>query len=220
MADEVKRPQASYIDNFFETNDPRRARDLILTDNESMSSDQRWEAETAYLQDRIGDDLQLRSEDVVLDYGCGIGRLSKAIIEKYGCMVVGVDISSSMRKMALEYVNSPNFSVESPESFDAWVKSGKKVDKAYAVWVIQHVLDPYLEMKRITSSLKKGGLLFFLNAPGRCVPSNLGWANDGVDVFKILSEQGYRETKSYLLPIYPKDENPKTHPSCKTYVLG
>jgi cyclopropane fatty-acyl-phospholipid synthase-like methyltransferase len=219
MVDERLRVNARYKPEVFETGDVGSAKNVILTSNYTMNSAQRWEVETPYLQERLGEDLQLCPEDVVLDYGCGIGRLAKVIIEKYGCAVVGVDISTSMRTMALEYVNSPRFSVESPESFDNWIASGRRVDKGYAVWVIQHVLNPSLEIGRITSSLKKGGLFFLLNAPSRCVPSNLGWANDGVDIFRILVDRGFLEAKSYLLPIYPKDENPATHPSCKTYVL-
>ena len=40
------------------------------------------------------DQLKLTSDSWVLDYGCGVGRLAKVMIEHYGCRVVGVDISS------------------------------------------------------------------------------------------------------------------------------
>jgi cyclopropane fatty-acyl-phospholipid synthase-like methyltransferase len=56
---------------------------------------------------------------VVLDYGCGIGRLAKAMIDASGCSVVGLDTSPEMRKLADDYVGSDRFIAVSPSQFDA-----------------------------------------------------------------------------------------------------
>ena len=36
----------------------------------------------------------------ILDVGCGDGKISKAIIEKFNCKVIGVDISKQARELA------------------------------------------------------------------------------------------------------------------------
>ena len=79
----------------------------------------------------------------MLDFGCGIGRLSKALVEKYDCHVLGVDISPDMRRMAQDYVGSDRFSVISYEMFCALAETGSlQTDCAIAVYVLQHVYDP------------------------------------------------------------------------------
>ena len=52
---------------------------------------------------------QLGPNDVVLDYGCGIGRMAKELILRHNCRVIGVDISPNMRALSVQYVNSDNF---------------------------------------------------------------------------------------------------------------
>ena len=54
--------------------------------------------------------LAPNSDMVVLDYGCGVGRLAKAMIEAKGCAVIGLDISARMRTLAQDYVASDRLS--------------------------------------------------------------------------------------------------------------
>lgn len=208
---------ANYLPNFFECNDLGRAKELILTSNNSMSTDERWEKETPYISEKIGLECGLTDRSLVLDYGCGIGRIAKAVIQRYGCRVIGVDISASMRSMALEYVGSGQFSVFSPEDFDVLLKSGMKVDHSYAVWVLQHAVDPAAEMRRVQAATKVGGRFYVVSAPGRCVPCDLGWVNDGIDLFKTITDHGMRELKKEPLDIYPLDRDEKTMQFCLTY---
>lgn len=135
MADEQK--YANYIPDFFECDTVDKAREIILTGNDTMSTEDRWREETTFLAEEMGREFNITSSDLILDYGCGIGRVAKALIERYGCRVMGLDISASMRKMALEYVNSQQFSVVSPQDFDLLVQGGLRVDHTYAIWVLQ-----------------------------------------------------------------------------------
>jgi hypothetical protein len=48
---------------------------------------ERWATETPYLADRIGTALGITATSMILD--CGIGRISKALIERFQCRVVG-----------------------------------------------------------------------------------------------------------------------------------
>jgi SAM-dependent methyltransferase len=50
----------------------------------------------------------LDRNSLVLDYGCGIGRIAKELIKQTGCHVIGVDISPSMLGLAYPYVHSDN----------------------------------------------------------------------------------------------------------------
>lgn len=203
---------ANYLPHFFETEDPKRARELILTKNFTMSSDERWEKETPYLLDKISKALPLSSEHLVLDYGCGIGRLAKGIIEKYRCRVLGIDISSSMRTMAENYVSSTLFRAIHPTQLDVELSSGLTVDHAYAVWVLQHTADPHQELTRLQGAVKPGGNLYLVNTAGRCVPCDLGWVNDGIDIYGLMPTYGFRETHKEQMDLYPDGGDPgKAH---------
>jgi 2-polyprenyl-3-methyl-5-hydroxy-6-metoxy-1,4-benzoquinol methylase len=86
---------------------------------------------------------------LVLDYGCGIGRLSKAPIARHGCNVVGVDISPSMRSMAVGYVDSERFSAWSREELDEKLGVGVAFDLAIWVRVLQHYPSVQEDVARI-----------------------------------------------------------------------
>src|SRR6516162_8311140 len=80
---------------------------IIVTPEAGLTSKYRWDTETPYLLNLIDDYLSIRS--IVLDYGCGVGRLAKPIIDKHGCEVIGVDISPNMRALAESLVNDYRF---------------------------------------------------------------------------------------------------------------
>ena len=211
------KPIATYISSFFETDDPQRARELILTKNYSMSSEERWEKETPYLSDKLTEALSPSSQSSILDFGCGIGRLAKALIDRHSCQIVGMDISASMRRMAEEYVRSDTFRVVAPEGLDEKSNSGPWADHAYAVWVLQHTAHPHDEIRRIHRALKPGGKLYLVNAPGRCVPCDLGWVNDGIDIYATLTQLGFRELHREKMDLYPDDNDPSRSHWCVTY---
>ena len=208
---------ANFLPNFFETSDPERARELILTKNFTMSTDERWQQETPYLCERLGLELGLKESDTVLDFGCGVGRLAKAIIEKYKCTVIGVDTSASMREMATGYVDSSRFRALSSEHLDAEVANGLKLNHGYAVWVLQHVADLKGELARLARSIAPQGGFYLVTAPGRCVPCDLGWVNDGADIFTLTTEAGFKEMKRERLTLYPQDDAAERPHWCVTY---
>ena len=208
---------ANFLPHFFETDDPKRARELILTKSDTMSSDERWLRETPYLVEKMLREIPVSKTDLVLDFGCGIGRVAKSLMERVGCGVIGVDISSSMRKMAPEYVGAGAFRAISPEQLDAELAQGLVVDHAYAIWVLQHAADVYAEIRRLQQSVKPLGRLYFVTAPGRCVPCDLGWVNDGVDMFAAITAHGFRELKREKMDLYPDNGDPQKSLWCVTY---
>ena len=157
------------------------ARAIILTQEApDATTEQRWAAETPYLAELIEQRLALTADSLVIDYGCGVGRMAKALIERCGCNVLGVDASASMRVLAADYVVSPRFLSCSPELLDAMVAAGLRANAAIATWVLQHCFDPGADVARIAGALAPGSGFFLVNNINRAVPTvERPWVDDG-----------------------------------------
>jgi cyclopropane fatty-acyl-phospholipid synthase-like methyltransferase len=174
--------QATYSSAIFNVGNMDQAKRIILTPEEA-TTEQRWERETPYLLSLIEQSIPLNENSFVLDYGCGIGRMSKALIDRFGCSVVGVDISKSMRSLAREYVGSDRFVVYAPEDLE----TNHRFDAAIAIWVLQHCFDPANDIARIKSALRPYGQMFVVNDHHRIVPCReAAWVNDGKDIADML----------------------------------
>ena len=187
---------ARYHPEIFDAADLASAKEIILTsEGPGADTETRWAAETPYVMELIAKAFDLRPDMVVLDYGCGIGRIAKAMIDVSNCGVIGIDISPSMRMMAPDYVQSDRFLAVSPEQFDMMVAAGLRVHAAISVWVLQHCFAPAEDIERIDRGLAADGRAFVLNMPKRAVPAvhddvgasgSFVWASDGVDVASLL----------------------------------
>ncbi len=187
---------AHYFPKIFDVADMRKAKEIILTaEGPGADTDTRWALETPYLLELISGSIPLGPNTVVLDYGCGIGRMAKAMIDAFGCGVIGVDISPSMRKLAPEYVGSDRFVVVTPEQFDMLVGGGLQVHAAISVWVLQHCFAPADDIARIRRGLASDGRVFTLNMPKRAIPvvidpatpdARFLWAADRIDLASLL----------------------------------
>ncbi len=178
--------EATYSPAVFNVGDVEQAKRIILTTEGKLTTDQRWRTETPYLLSLIENSIPLNADSLVLDYGCGIGRMAKALIERFGCRVVGVDISHSMRALAASYVGSDRFLACAPEALE-WL--GINFDAAMAIWVLQHCYRVETDIGRIHGALCPDGRLFVVNDCKRIVPTREhGWANDGKDVRGLLTE--------------------------------
>lgn len=179
----------TYYPGVFAVSDMAQAKSIILTP-EDTNTEARWQTETGYLAELIDQRFELNPASVVLDYGCGIGRIAKELIERTGCSVVGVDISPHMRVLGPQYVQSDRFMVCSPEMLDTLVWAGMRVDAALSVWVLQHCFQPALDIARIRDALKPGGRFFLVNNFRRAVPTvEHGWFDDGLDIAEMLREE-------------------------------
>jgi SAM-dependent methyltransferase len=187
MASDEPRRTAVFQPDFFEVPSLAIAKVRTVTPEFGMSSEERWAKETPYLVDDIGRYLPITPESWLVDYGCGTGRVSKGLIEKYGCRVAGIDASRAMRLFAPEYVLSERFVTWSPEVLDQMIARGFRADFCICLWVLQHAFDPVDLIQRIARVLKPGGQLYSLNGKWRCVPTDRGFVDDGFDMRAALA---------------------------------
>ena len=179
--------QLTYNPDVFEVADEAAARRIILDQSFGQGTDERWARETPYLTDLIGEALAPSADQLFIDYGCGIGRMSKALIERFGCRVLGVDLSLRMRDLAPAYVKADRFSAVSLPVFRAMVEHGLQADGALAIWVLQHCWKPAFDIALMRGVLRPGGGLFVANMTGRAVPAvEKAWASDGIDIREML----------------------------------
>ncbi|HEX6842943.1 MAG TPA: methyltransferase domain-containing protein [Stellaceae bacterium] len=201
----------TYEPRVFDAPNIAQAKRIILT-AEGSGTEERWAKETPYLAEMIGRTLKLRPETVLLDYGCGIGRLAKELIAKYRCRVIGVDISPSMRGFAATYVESDRFLACAPAMLDMLIERGLACDAAFTVWVLQHCERPADDVARIKRALKPAAPLLVVNNIHRAVPMlerKLGpmgaamagtWANDGIDVKALVAREFALHDEGRLAP--------------------
>lgn len=175
-------PIAIYNPELYEVSTLEEARKITVTPEVGTTTDERWEKETRYLVDEIGRRLAIRPETCLLDYGSGTGRVAKGLIEQFGCRVIGVDSSKSMRLLSPEYVLSDRFLVWSPEVLATMVGRGFRCDAAITLWVIQHAFNPEAVIRQIAQALRPNAVLYSLNQKTRCIPTDKGLVNDGFDV--------------------------------------
>ena len=166
----------TYNPRVFAVGSIEQAKGIILTPEDS-TTEARWRSETGYLADLIEARLALDSASVVLDYGCGIGRIAKELIRRTKCTVLGVDISPDMRALAPRYVESELFSACSPEVLDSLTQAGLGVDAAISVWVLQHCLQPAIDISRLHDAVRPKGSVFLVNNRGRAVAQHCFWAH-------------------------------------------
>jgi len=115
---------------------------------------------------QVLDDLKNKDVSVhfgkALDFGCGVGRLSRALSEHFE-QVVGIDIAASMIAQAQELHPPKNVEFKHVTSGDLQVFKDDAFDFVFTDIVFQHMNNEltlgYLkEMHRV---LKKGGVLAF-----------------------------------------------------------
>jgi SAM-dependent methyltransferase len=87
--------ECTYNPHIFDAIGEGHAKGIILTPEGGARTLERWEIETPYLVNLILNRVNLDRNSLVLDYGCGIGRIAKELIKQTGCHVIGVDISPS-----------------------------------------------------------------------------------------------------------------------------
>ncbi len=189
---------ATYDPNVFSVKNERQAKDIILTP-EGQSTDERWEKETPFLVADISQFISPGKDTLIVDFGCGIGRVAREIIKQHGACVMGVDMSLSMQILGLQYVHDSRFSVVTPDLIRLMVKNGLTVDACFSIWVLQHCPNVEQEIFLIRSMLKPGGYFYILNNNMPAIPMDKGWVNNNVNIRPMLEEH-FSEISYSLVP--------------------
>src|SRR5215469_16850292 len=179
--------RTSYNARIFDAATLDEAQRIILTPENGRTTHERWNRETPYLASLIAEQLNVTDSSLVLDYGCGVGRIAKEVIAQYGCRVIGVDTSANMRSLAEGYVDSRRFLACSPQALDLFGDAG--FDAAVAIWVLQHCPQVDQDLARLKRSLKADAPLFIVNENRRLIPTDHGWISDGLDIDRILQSE-------------------------------
>ncbi|MBU3602149.1 bifunctional 2-polyprenyl-6-hydroxyphenol methylase/3-demethylubiquinol 3-O-methyltransferase UbiG [Polynucleobacter sp. AM-25C3] len=192
----------NYDPSIFDHASIEGAKEIVLTTESGISTQTRWDTETPWLLNLIGKHI-IKPSGLVVDYGCGVGRLAGPLVDQ-GYSVIGVDASSSMRQHATNLIASERFMAMTPATLEQLVGIGIKADFVLAIWVLQHCFDLDAEVGRIYKTLNKGGIVGVADMRHRAVPTNQGWCDDGRDVKETLSR--------FFMPIQQYPYNPPSAP--------
>lgn len=134
----------------------------------------------------------------VLDFGCGVGRLTQSWAG-YAPHVVGVDIAPSMIEQANAFNTSPNVDFVLNKRADLQQFADDSFDLVNASIVLQH-MSPSLSGRYLTEFarvLRRGGFLVF-TTPTECAPTLKGRVyrhtpRPLIDAWKRLRDGGVME---------------------------
>lgn len=177
-----------YIKETFDVRTIAQAKNVVLSDD--ANNPNKFEIETSFLVQKIKDFGVITSESKVLDFGCGMGRVSKGLVEEFKCNVIGVDISESMLKFAMLYVSNP-----SKFKPTLTLNENESIDCALSIFCLQHTENPKKEVEVIYNSVKANGFFILLNEKQRFVPEAVDangyviWNDDCVDIENLVSSK-------------------------------
>jgi len=187
-----------YNPHIFVQDNMEAAKAIILTPECGLTTQQRWDQETPWLMERIA---FRNDEELVIDYGCGIGRIAKLLKNP----VLGIDISPPMRHMAEVYTAREGFATAHSLMLQQFVKAGLRAHGAIAIWALQHVFDLEFDVQLLHRAIKPGGILWTLNQTRRYIPAiyeddKFTWIDDGKSVIAELEAVGFEQEHSEIPP--------------------
>jgi ubiquinone/menaquinone biosynthesis C-methylase UbiE len=108
------------------------------------------------------DQLELAPDDVVLDVGCGLGGASRFAASRYGCRLIGVDLTEeyvATGQVICKWVGLQDRILLEQGSATALKFADDAFNKAYMMHVGMNIADKTTLMKELFRVLKPGGLL-------------------------------------------------------------
>ena len=204
-----------YLKQVFYPKSLEHAKDICLTPDGRVP--QKFTKETMFLLDFILKENLANNYSKVADFGCGVGRMSKALIQRLGCPVTGFDISEPMLGWANEFVLSRIFT---PVVYSKEMEKTEDMnfDLVMAIFVLQHSEHPIEDIQFIHSILNKGGKFILMNEEKRFIPTgmdetrNVVWSDDGINVeeevskkFKFIGRYDYINRYDKKLTVWEKE---------------
>jgi SAM-dependent methyltransferase len=148
----------------FDYRNLRKAKAVILWHDD-------WEKATVATLDIVDALGLVREGDTVIDYGCGIGRMTRALRGRHAVTILAVDRSGPMRAHARGYLE-PDLrtgSVEILSDADLLERAGRlaaTINCILMIEVLQHIPEPVLEklLPQLSGLLATSGRLFILGS--------------------------------------------------------
>jgi 2-polyprenyl-3-methyl-5-hydroxy-6-metoxy-1,4-benzoquinol methylase len=181
----------NYIKQVFDATDLEVAKNICLS--KDIRYPNKFEEETQFLINFIKEKKIINSKTRVADFGCGVGRISKEIIETFNCNIVGFDISTHMLLLADQYVENPDrFKAQKYTKEFVWKKN--KFDLFLASFVLQHSEHPERDIDFIYNNLNDEGILILVNEPERLLPIDVKdgyavWYDDKINITELVSNK-------------------------------
>jgi hypothetical protein len=188
-----------YDPRVFRCRSSEEARSIILMPEAGLNTNERWERETEYLAGLIEWPKDTR---LVIDYGCGIGRMAKAMKPA----VLGVDMMPTMRAQGEGYLENvrQDCGFIPPVCLELLAERGLRAQGAMAIWALQHMPYPDRVVRLLFNCLPPGAPLYVVNRDNRCVPAShdgrIVWVDDGADMKEVVESGGFVLTHEEPMP--------------------
>lgn len=142
---------------FLDRDDPKYAGLSDTEYFESTFANARRSREKIYEQILLG---QVRTEDIVIDYGCGPGFLAR-VLARHAKQVFAFDISSGVLACARILNSEDNLTYLTADKFGLSEVQDSSVDVIVSFAMVQHISDAIydLVMANLSRKLKSGGKL-------------------------------------------------------------
>jgi ubiquinone/menaquinone biosynthesis C-methylase UbiE len=114
----------------------------------------------------MAEELDIKSDDIVLDAGCGVGGSAIWVAENYGAKVTGITIVEKQVRLAKKYTIDRGMSdLVSFENMDFCKTSfpDDSFDKIYAIESVCHAKDKEVFLKEMFRVLKPGGKICIMD---------------------------------------------------------
>lgn len=146
-------------------------------------------------------------DDLVLDVACGTGLVSAALVERWGCRVVGLDQSAAMLARARRRVEADRSLDERVSLVEGEAESlpfgDRHFDHLTFAYLLRYVEDPAATLRELRRVVKPGGRVSSLEF---CVPRGLWlwpwrlYTRLGLPALGRLVSRGWYEAGRFLGP--------------------
>jgi demethylmenaquinone methyltransferase / 2-methoxy-6-polyprenyl-1,4-benzoquinol methylase len=148
-----------------------------------------------------------RPEDRVLDVACGTGLVSKALVERWGCRVVGLDQSAAMLGGARAKLAASTRLAERIELVEGEAETlpfaDAEFDHLTFTYLLRYVDDPAATLRELARVVKPGGRVSSLEF---CLPQGIWlplwrlYTRVGLPALGRLDSRGWFEAGRFLGP--------------------
>jgi SAM-dependent methyltransferase len=171
--------------------------DKILHHGQYYSEEQMREIVIAYYNDVFSNQQgrhyqmqqlfpnNLNVDSKILDYGCGMGGVSKLFLDRYQCEIDAVEISENELKKAMATFGESDINFMLLDKF-SFPKS--HYDLIFSSQVIEHVHNPGNYLSKINSMLKEDGFLL-IGLP------NIINAHTFIEMFRLSEKRAIQHSK-------------------------